>query len=348
MRCIHTPRHRLHDPPDEVRHGVPVPPVERPGRVEAVIDALGADERFELEEPGEHGLEPILAVHDEGLVRFLETAWPLWAAERPEEAAVADTFPNPAMRDGMGPGHEPASASGLLGWWSFDTATPLVEGTYAAARAAVDAAVAATDAVLGGEGVAYALCRPPGHHAARAMFGGYCFFNNAAIGAERIAGETGERVAVLDLDYHHGNGTQQIFYERPDVLYVSLHGDPARAFPHYTGYPDERGAGPGFGSNLNLPLPEGCDDERYLRVLDRALEEIGGASGSILVVSLGMDAHRDDPLGDAAVTTECYGEIGRRVAGLGRRLVVVQEGGYDLASLGESVVRFLGGAVVAG
>jgi len=348
VRCVHSPRHRLHDPPLELQHGVRVAPVEHPGRADAIARALAADERFALEEPTQHGLNPILAVHDPGLVRFLETAWGEWSAEWPgQRHAVPDTYPNPALFEGMGPGREPSTASGRLGWWSFDTATPVVEGTYAAARAAVDVALTAVDAVVEGERLAYGLCRPPGHHAARAMFGGYCFFNNAAIAAERIVQGTGGPVAVIDLDYHHGNGTQQIFYERPDVVYVSLHGDPTRAFPYYTGYADERGSGAGSGANVNVPLPAGCDGDAYPRELDRALDAVTGMAAEIVVVSLGMDTHRDDPLGDFAIETDAYEEIGRRVASLGRRLVVLQEGGYDVASLGESVVRWLSGALSA-
>jgi acetoin utilization deacetylase AcuC-like enzyme len=176
------------------------------------------------------------------------------------------------------------------------------------------------------------------------MAGGYCFFNNAAIAAEAVANATGERVAILDVDVHHGNGTQQIFWRREDVLYVSLHADPARLYPFFLGYADEVGEGPGRGENLNLPQPLRADDATYLRDLDRALERIGAEPGSIVVVSLGFDTYHKDPIGDLALTTEGYHEMGRRVAALGRRLVILQEGGYHVGDLGENARAWLRGA----
>jgi acetoin utilization deacetylase AcuC-like enzyme len=245
----------------------------------------------------------------------------------------------------MPPPAEPRRAiSGRAGYWSFDTSTPIVAGTYLAARAAVDVALTTADLVLGGAEAAYGLCRPPGHHAARAMYGGYCFFNNAAIAAVAIVRATGERVAILDLDYHHGNGTQQIFWRRGDVLYASLHADPDRAYPFYLGRATETGEGPGVGANLNLPLPAGTTNERYLEALDRALAAIAATPGSVIVVSLGFDTYVDDPIADFAVTTEAYHEMGRRVAAIGRRLVILQEGGYHLPSLGANARAWLRGA----
>jgi acetoin utilization deacetylase AcuC-like enzyme len=175
------------------------------------------------------------------------------------------------------------------------------------------------------------------------MFGGYCYLNNAAILAEDLARRTGEPVAILDVDYHHGNGTQQLFYSRPDVLYVSLHGDPDRAYPHFSGFAEETGSGRGRGTNLNLPLPVGCPDPVYLAALDRALEAISAFGGSVVVVSLGIDTYGMDPIGDLTLSTEAYHETGRRVAALGRRTVVVQEGGYHVPHLGENVRNWLRG-----
>jgi acetoin utilization deacetylase AcuC-like enzyme len=192
--------------------------------------------------------------------------------------------------------------------------------------------------------MAYGLCRPPGHHAARSMYGGYCFFNNAAIVAHAVATATGERVAILDVDYHHGNGTQQIFWRRGDVRYVSIHADPARAYPYFLGYAEETGEGEGAGENLNIPLRAGATDADYLAATDRALDAIADAPGSIVVVSLGFDTYGLDPIGDFALTTPVYHEVGRRVAALGRRLVILQEGGYHRPSLGENVRAWLRGA----
>ena len=205
-------------------------------------------------------------------------------------------------------------------------------------------ALTTVDLVLAGETAAYGLCRPPGHHAARSMYGGYCFFNNAAIAAEAITRTTGERVAILDVDYHHGNGTQQIFWRRGDVRYVSIHADPDRQYPYFLGRADETGEGEGAGENHNLPLPAGATDAAYLAATDRALEVIADAPGSVIVVSLGFDTYGLDPIGDFALTTAVYHEIGRRVAGLGRRLVILQEGGYHRPSLGENARAWLRGA----
>jgi acetoin utilization deacetylase AcuC-like enzyme len=343
MRVVYTPEHLAHDPEHEFAHTEIVPGYEIPSRAEAIRETLEADDAFSFESPTRHGTAPIEAVHDPGLLRFLENAWEGWRTEAKAREAMPDTVIHPAMIEGMRPGVEPISPLGRLGFWCFDTATPLVEGSYSAARWAVDVALTAADLVLGGEETAYGLCRPPGHHAPRAAFGGYCLFNNAAIATQYIASATDERVAILDVDYHHGNGTQQIFYRRGDVFYVSLHGDPTRAYPYYTGYAEETGAGAGEGANLNLPLPVACSDEEYLRAVDRAVEAISAFGSSILVVSLGLDTYRDDPICDLALTTRAYHEVGSRARALGHRVVVLQEGGYFVPRLGENVRQWLRG-----
>jgi acetoin utilization deacetylase AcuC-like enzyme len=351
MKAVYTPAHLAHDVTLETYMGLAVPANEVAERAERIRAALVADGGFPFVEPTEHGLDPILAIHDEGLVRFLETAWAeLRRQAVPRSFLVADTYPNPAMFEGMSEEARArlrapaASVGGQAGWWGLDTANPLVQGTYGAALAAVDVALTAADLVLGGERAAYGLCRPPGHHAARAMYGGYCFFNNAAIAAESIARRTKEPVAILDVDYHHGNGTQQIFWRRGDVLYVSLHADPERQYPFFLGHAGETGEGPGAGANVNLPLPAGTGDADYLAALDRGLEAIAGHGGSVVVVSLGFDTYGQDPIGDFALTTAVYHEVGTRVAALGRRLVILQEGGYYRPALGENARAWLRGA----
>jgi acetoin utilization deacetylase AcuC-like enzyme len=343
LRWVYTSRHLMHNPDTEVQFGIPLPIYEVPQRAESIRAALENDDGFEPAEPTEHGIEPIEAVHDPAMVRFLSEAWREWRKRSFAPQAIPDTVLHPALREGMGPVPEPASPLPRLGYWCWETMNPIVQGTYEAARWAVDSALTAADLVLGGEKAAYGLCRPPGHHAPRAAFGGYCFFNNAAIAAEQIARRTGEPVAILDVDYHHGNGTQQIFYSRADVLYVSLHGDPERAYPYFVGFADETGAGDGKGTTLNLPLPAGCTDEEYLETLDRALEAIASYGGSILVVSLGFDTYGQDPIADFALTTGVYHEVGRRVAAVGRRMVILQEGGYFVPHIGENCRNWLRG-----
>jgi acetoin utilization deacetylase AcuC-like enzyme len=350
VKAIFSPRHRAHDVTRETWLGLPVPAHETAERAEVIRAALLADGGFELVEPTLHGDGPILAVHDPGLVRFLAEAWPAVEARRlARDYLVADTYPARSMFEGMSAEAiaaipEPIAVEGRAGWWGLDTANPIVAGTYDAALAAVDVALTTVDLVLGGQPVAYGLCRPPGHHAGRSMAGGYCFFNNAAIAAEEMTRRTGEPVAILDLDFHHGNGSQQIFWRRGDVLYASIHGDPRRIYPFFLGHAAERGEGAGAGANLNLPLPVGANDDAYLAALDLALDAIAATSGRTVVVSLGFDTYVDDPICDFALTTPVYHEIGRRVAALGRGLVVLQEGGYHVPTLGRNAVAWLRGA----
>jgi acetoin utilization deacetylase AcuC-like enzyme len=351
MQVVYSPRHLAHDIDTETFMGMPIPANEVAERAERIRSSLEADGGFALGEPTEHGEAPIAAVHDPALIRFLEVAWSEVRAQAiPRAFLSADTYPNIAMFEDMSREaidrlvREPGHVGGRAGFWGLDSAAPLVAGTYDAARAAADVGLSAMDLVLGGETAAYGLCRPPGHHSARSMYGGYCFFNNAAIVAHAITAATGERVAILDVDYHHGNGTQQIFWRRGDVRYVSIHADPERAYPYFLGRADETGEGEGAGENLNIPLRAGATNADYLEATDRAVEAIAASPGSIVVVSLGFDTYGLDPIGDFALTTEVYHEVGRRVAALGRRLVILQEGGYHRPSLGENARAWLRGA----
>ncbi|MEM6357322.1 MAG: histone deacetylase family protein, partial [Pseudomonadota bacterium] len=240
----------------------------------------------------------------------------------------------------------PRSAVGQAGYHQADTACPIGPATWDAAYLSAQCAVAATEAVLAGAKAAYALCRPPGHHAFTDLAGGFCFLNNAAVAAEALT-TAGRRVAILDIDVHHGNGTQGIFYARRDVLTVSLHADPVRFYPFFWGHADERGEREGLGANLNLPLPRGTDDEAYLDALERALERVAMHAPDVLVVALGLDAHEGDPFKGFAVTTSGFGRIGSRIAKAGLPLVLIQEGGYLSAALGSNLAHVLG-AVMEG
>jgi acetoin utilization deacetylase AcuC-like enzyme len=345
MQVVYTPIHQLHNPETEVQFGIPIPMHEIPDRVESIRRTLEQDGGFKWSEPMGHGLDPITAVHDEGLVRFLEEAWSGWRSViQRAPAMIPDTILHPAIREGMGPAPEPKSPLARLGYWCWETMTPLVPGSYQVARACVDVALTTADLVLSGESAVYGLCRPPGHHSARRAFGGYCLFNAASVAAHHLVHQAGESVAILDLDYHHGNGTQQIFYERRDVLYCSIHGHPDRAYPYFTGWEKETGAGEGEGFTMNMPLKAGTSDEEYLEALDRALARISEFPGSIVLVSLGFDTYGQDPIADFALTTPVYHEVGRRVAALGRKMVIIQEGGYFVPQLGENARQWLRGA----
>jgi acetoin utilization deacetylase AcuC-like enzyme len=349
VKVVYSPAHLAHDVSLETYLGQPIPANEVAERAEIIRSTLEADGGFEFVGPSDHGEEPIEAVHDPGLIRFLESAWREVVSQKVDVPyLVADTYPTFRMFEGLSPEAlarvaEPTFVGGRAGWWGLDSSNPIVEGTYGAARAAVDVALTSVDLVLGGEAAAYGLCRPPGHHAARAMAGGYCFFNNAAIAAEAIVRATGERVAILDVDFHHGNGTQQIFWRRGDVFYASVHADPLRQYPFFLGHAHETGEGDGAGENLNLPQPAGLANEAFLAATDRALEAILARPGSVIVVSLGFDTYGRDPIGDFALTTAVYHEVGRRVAATGRRLVILQEGGYFRPALGDNTRAWLRG-----
>ena len=286
-----------------------------------------------------------LQVHDPAMVEFLRTAfdhiaaeeqWPVDDTNGGERVVIAETFgrtDDPSRERSTSPWAQ-------LGRWCADTSAPIFASTWVAVVGAARAAAHAADDIAGGAPVAYAFCRPPGHHAGRSRFGGFCYLNNAAIAAHQLT-TTGRRVALLDVDLHHGNGTQDIFWDRADVLYASLHIDPDVDYPYYAGFADERG-GPGAeGSNLNLPLPDRCDEARYLDALEAASRAITAFGADALVVSLGTDTHQHDPIGRFDLPTTTFTSIGRRIAALGLPTAVVQEGGYHLPSLGASVTGVL-------
>jgi acetoin utilization deacetylase AcuC-like enzyme len=338
--------HLAHDGLVELVGGREVACYEAPARATRIRTALEARGGYAVQAPTEHGLEPILAVHDHELVDLLEHAWTdaIAAGADPARPLIPDTFLTRAYDAGMGLVTLPDRRHEALGAFCFDTATPLVAGSYVAARAAVDVALTAMARVLDGASLAYGLCRPPGHHASRGMFGGYCLFNNAAIVAERLLSMGASRVAILDVDYHHGNGSQSIFWERPEVLYVSLHAHPRDAYPYFSGAPEETGAGRGAGANRNLPLPRGTDGATYATALTDALAMIDAFDPDApVVLSLGFDTFVDDPIGGFALRTDDYGRLGSLVRGLGRGVVAIQEGGYAIEAIGANAVAFLDG-----
>ena len=335
-------QHRLHVPETAVWVGVPIEADELPERAERIRTAL-EEAGASIVDAIPHDDAALLAVHDAGLVDFLRTAWDAWQDDgMPEESGQRDVvgyiFPTPGLLGGLEP-RVPDALSARTGAWSFDTMTAISVGTWDAARGAVDAALTAADLVLAGAPAAYACCRPPGHHVTRAAFGGSCYLNNAAATAQYLRDAGHERVALIDVDAHHGNGAQAIFWAREDVLTGSVHVDPAAGwFPHFLGFADESRLG-----NLNVTLPAGSGDDVWLAGVDRLTAAARGHGSTALVVALGVDAARDDPNSPLAVSEAGFREAGRRLGSLGLPTVVVQEGGYVLDTVGPLVLAALEG-----
>ncbi len=334
LPIIYTRHHRLHATGDVWVEAHPLIVEELPERVEIIRAALVSAALGEVVAPEDHGEAPILTVHDADFVAHLRSVY--------RESADYFGIAAPVMASTFATrytGSRPEHFLGQRGYYAFGTGSPILEGTWEAAYWSAQCALSAAGRILRGDRVAYALCRPPGHHAAADLYGGFCYLNNAAIAARALQQEGG-RVAVLDVDYHHGNGTQAIFYDDPEVLYYSIHADPTENYPFYWGYADERGAGPGEGTNYNAPLPRGTGDADYLRHLDAALLTIADFAPQALVLSLGLDTAVGDEVGGFTITPEGFREMGRRIADLGLPTAIVQEGGYRLATLGENAVAF--------
>jgi acetoin utilization deacetylase AcuC-like enzyme len=347
MPVVWSDRHRRHEPGGEVWVGVRTPGTEVPARAERIRETLAeAGARFvEAEAQPDAAL---VEVHDPDLLAYLAGAWEDWEAaglptDPGADRVVPYLFPHPDLI----PDHRPAMPAAIAaraGRFAYDTMTLIGPGTREAARGAVDVALTAADLVLGGERVAYACVRPPGHHSGRACFGGSCYLNNAAAAAARLRGAMSGPIVVLDIDAHHGNGTQAIFYEDADVLVGSVHVDPGAGwFPHYVGFEAEVGRAAGAGANRNVPIAPGSGDEAWLEAVTGLAEWAAAEDAEALVVSLGVDAAGGDPESPLRVTPAGFREAGRALGALGLPTVVVQEGGYDLALIGALVEEALTG-----
>lgn len=325
---------RAHDPHFFLSSGAPQPCPEKPARVEAL---LGAVVRLGLsvQQPRDAGIDPIRAVHPERYLTFLQTIHDRWIRIPGASAEVIANIHPASRSDGY-----PKSAVGQAGFHMTDTSCPISASTWASAYASAQSAIHGADLIVSGESVAYALCRPPGHHAFAEIAGGFCYLSNTAIAARRLQVQ-GRRVAVLDVDLHHGNGTQGIFYEDPTVLTVSIHAHPERYYPFFWGYPGETGAGPGAGANLNLCLERGSGDAAYMDALATALERIALWGADTLVLALGLDAFEGDPFAGLAVTTGGFTRISRTIRALGIPTLIVQEGGYLCPELGDNLAAVL-------
>jgi acetoin utilization deacetylase AcuC-like enzyme len=337
MRTVFHPAQLEHNPAKEFLDGEWVDYLENVRRPRMVLDAIARAGLGEVIAPDDFGIAPIRAVHTDDYLHFLQTAYDQWIGEgRSPNGVYPDTFYKPAFT------HRPKKVGALAGLYTFDMSTVIVARTWDAAYWSAQTALTAAKLVRDGERGAFALCRPPGHHAHTDMGGGYCFINNVAVAGQwLLTPSNGSRIAILDIDFHHGNGTQAIFYDRDDVLFVSLHADPDRQYPYFLGAVDERGAGAGEGCNINYPLPIKTDNALFLHTLDKACEDIVQYAPSYLLVSLGVDTFGQDPLGDFAMTSAAYPQIGMRLAQLNLPTVFVMEGGYAIEQIGENVASVL-------
>ena len=339
MKVFHSDAHAGHAPTHYAIGGEVAPAREVPARVDALLGALHAL-GHDVHAPAAHGLEPLRTLHTDDHLEFLRTAHARWTEAFPSGPRSAWVlpygFPNRHMDT------RPASVLGQAGWHLGSTTVPIGPGTWAAILGAADCALSGADALLAGDRAAYALCRPPGHHAYADVAAGFCYLNHAALAAERLARALG-RVAVVDVDVHHGNGTQGLFYERADVLFVSVHADPDVGYPFFAGRADETGRGAGAGFNLNLPLARGTRDAGWLAAVDVGLARVRAFEPAALVVSLGFDAFERDPSALLSVGTEGFRACGRALGALARPTLLVQEGGYAVDDLGTNLAAFLDG-----
>jgi acetoin utilization deacetylase AcuC-like enzyme len=333
--------HNLHAPAYEFFRGERVPCFESPARAQFVRQELAA-RGHEIRTPDRDCTDLLPRIHTQRYLSFLQSAWDQWLALDPANATTQpfpSVWPVRTLRSDI----EPVNFTARLGLYSIDNGSPLAAGTWAAAKAGADAAASAVMLVRSGNRGAFCATRPPGHHAGADFMGGYCFLNNAAIAAEAFKAGGCDRIAILDVDYHHGNGTQSIFYRRSDVLFVSIHGDPRTEYPFYLGHADEIGEGAGEGFNLNLPLPAGTDADAWMAALDTACARVAAHRPEALIVSLGLDTFAGDPISKFDLQSKDFTRVGARLGRLGLPTVFVLEGGYAARELGVNAVNVLEG-----
>ena len=342
MITVYSDKHFLRNPRTELYGGELVSPHECAERAEFVLQRVRSTGLGEIVTPESFGLAPVLRVHDAQFVEFLSSAWKDWVAAGNRGEAIPDCWPARRMQQ-----RRPDSITGKLGFYAMAAETSISAGSWEAACASADVALTGAARLANGASGVFALCRPPGHHAGRDLYGGYCFLNNAAIAAQYLRDQGCLRVAVLDVDFHHGNGTQDIFYDRSDVLYSSIHGDPREAFPYFSGFADETGSGAGTGYTHNLPLPRGTGFPAWRAALDTALAGIAGFAPAALVVSLGVDTFEHDPISFFKLRTDDFTAYGRVIGALRIPTLFVLEGGYAVAEIGVNAINVLQGFAAA-
>lgn len=336
MKTIYSPDHYHHQGKFELINGEFMPPFENVRRMEIILEHLQHSKLGEILPPQDFGLEPIKRVHTERFVHFLQTAHHEWQKVRGNTDALPLVWPNRGLRM-----IEPESIDGKLGYFSYDAGTPITATSWKAITSSVNVALTGAENILQGEKVIFSLCRPPGHHADSEHYGGYCFFNNAAIAAQYMRDHGADKVAILDVDYHHGNGTQSIFYDRADVLFVSLHAHPHQEYPHFLGYEDETGEGQGLGYTFNYPMRFGTDWQVFGQALEQGIKNVRAYKPDVLIVSLGVDTFEHDPISQFKLKHEDFSSMGRAIAALNLPTHFVMEGGYAIEAIGVNVVNTL-------
>ncbi|MGA8262627.1 MAG: histone deacetylase family protein [Arenicellales bacterium] len=339
MKTVFSPRHAGHSGQLELISGALVPGFEKPARAEIIRARVDAVKLGPVSEPESHDLSFAKRVHRDDYIDFLPQVWPMWEASGRSGCAFPFAWPTRGLRADV----RPKAIDALLGFYSFDAGAGFVARTWEAIKSSYDTVLTAAGMLKEGEGSVFALCRPPGHHAGTAFMGGYCYINNAAVAAQWFVDQGAARVAVLDVDYHHGNGTQEIFYARSDVAVFNLHGDPMMEFPYYLGHADECGAGAGEGYNRNYPMPFGTGWDQWSASLDDACGQLANFGPDIVVVSLGVDTFEKDPISQFKLTSDDYPKIGARIKALGRPTLFVMEGGYAVDEIGVNAVGVLTG-----
>ncbi len=337
MLTIYSEDHRKRDAKTELCGGVLVEPFEKPSRMDFILERIEETKLGDIIAPQDYGLETILQIHDKGYVSFLQTCWEEWIAAGMEGEAIAASWPARRMAQKC-----PVDIDGKLGYYALAAETSITQGTYEAACASANVTIEGATRLMD-EQVIFSLSRPPGHHAALDMYGGYCFFNNAALATQTLLNQGMKKIAVLDVDFHHGNGTQDIFYNRDDVLFISLHGQPEDEFPHFLGYADEIGSDKGEGYNVNYPMPKGTTFETWRKELYMAMQRITDYAPDAVIISLGTDTFEEDPISSFKLKSGDFYTYGQDLAQLNLPTQFIMEGGYAIDAIGLNTVNVLQG-----
>ncbi|SPO55434.1 Acetylpolyamine aminohydrolase [Pseudomonas sp. JV551A1] len=338
MITVFSSNHRLHYG-TELKDGAIKPSFENPQRADTVLARVRSEKLGDVISEQDFDRSNYVAAHSERYVTFLENAWQEWTATGKTHDALPLVWP---VRD-LAIQQEPKFIDGKLGFYAMDAGAPISKGTWEAVRSSANVALTGVERVIEGAHGAFALCRPPGHHAAREYMGGYCYLNNAAIAAERCLRRGAKKVAILDVDFHHGNGTQNIFYDRSDVFFASIHGDPAISYPYFSGFVNEQGTGNGSGFNANYPLPRGTQWPQYESALMAAIKRIQAQRSEFLIISLGVDTFEHDPISHFRLTSNDFIQLGEAIAKAGIPTLFVMEGGYMVDEIGINAVNTLQG-----